>query len=123
MVDVYECDPGKLRCRETLQSVCTELVSDLALKVIGEPHWHSFPEPGGVTGMYLLSESHLACHTFPEFGFATFNLYCCRPREAWNWETQLTRLLGAARVSVRQFQRGREQWNHSSADDSNGDHT
>jgi len=33
----------------------------------------------GVTGLLLLTESHLACDTFPERGFASFNLYCCRP--------------------------------------------
>jgi len=32
-----------------------------------------------VTGLLLLTESHLACDTFPERGFASFNLYCCRP--------------------------------------------
>jgi len=78
--------------------VCDEIVTDLGLAAIGEPQWHQFPPPGGVTGMYLLTESHLTCHTFPELGVATFNLYCCRPRAPWPWESQLSNRLAAARV-------------------------
>ena len=59
--------------------------------------------PGGVSGLALLSESHLACHTYPEFGAATFNLYCCRNRTRWPWETMLKEMLGATEVQVRVF--------------------
>ena len=40
--------------------------------------WHKFGGEGGVTGLIMLTESHLACHTYPEYQTATFNLYCCR---------------------------------------------
>jgi S-adenosylmethionine decarboxylase len=63
---------------------------------------------GGLTGLYLLTESHLACHTYPESGTATFNLYCCRPRPCWNWEEKLRTLLGATRVVIRSTARGEE---------------
>jgi S-adenosylmethionine decarboxylase len=33
-----------------------------------------------VTGVWLLSESHLAIHSFPEFRSACLNLFCCRER-------------------------------------------
>ena len=56
--------------------------------------------------LYLLSESHLACHTFPEHGLATFNLYCCRRRVSLDWERLLTERLGANQVRVREMDRG-----------------
>jgi S-adenosylmethionine decarboxylase len=59
-----------------------------------------------VTALYLLSESHLAIHTFPEAGVATLDLYCCRPRPPLDWPALLARGLGAARVTVREFARG-----------------
>ncbi|QDU19117.1 S-adenosylmethionine decarboxylase [Urbifossiella limnaea] len=106
VVEAFGCDPDRLRTTALLRRVCESLLGELKLTRVGEPLWHQFPGPGGVTGLYLLAESHLACHTFPEHGLATFNLYCCRPRPRWPWEARLADALGAARVQVREVQRG-----------------
>ena len=37
---------------------------------------HKF-EPQGLTGFYLLSESHLSFHTWPENGTISIDLYTC----------------------------------------------
>jgi S-adenosylmethionine decarboxylase len=95
-----------LRDLDILRRLCRRIISQLDLQVIGEGVWHRFPPPGGVTGLYLLTESHLACHTYPECGTATFNLYCCRPRPCWPWHQQLSEVLGASRVSIRSVTRG-----------------
>ena len=108
LVDAEGCSAGLLREIEIVRRVCEEVVKDLDLRVVGEPMWHQFPHPGGVTGLYLLTESHLACHTFPETRIATFNLYCCRPRPAFEWEERLRVLLCASRVRVRMAARGFE---------------
>jgi S-adenosylmethionine decarboxylase len=108
LVDAEGCSAEALRDIETIRRVCDRVIRDLALRVVGEPQWHQFPQPGGVTGLYLLTESHLACHTYPENGIATFNLYCCKTRPAWRWEEQLTESLGATRVQVRFARRGEE---------------
>jgi S-adenosylmethionine decarboxylase len=108
LVDAAGCSAEALRDLATVRSACDEVVRDLALRVVGEPVWHKFPGAGGVTGLYLLSESHLSCHTYPETGIATFNLYCCRPRQEWPWQLRLTELLGARRVIVSVVVRGEE---------------
>ena len=108
LVDAEGCSGELLRDVDVVRGVCEAVIADLALRVVGEPMWHQFPQPGGVTGLYLLSESHLTCHTFPETGIATFNLYCCRPRPAFAWEARLQALLGASRVIVRTAVRGGE---------------
>ena len=68
---------------------------------MGETLWHQFPNTGGITGLCLLAESHLACHTFPEFGSLCLNLFCCVPREAWDFEGELATAFGATSVTVR----------------------
>lgn len=108
LVDAEGCSAERLRDIEAVRNVCEAVIADLGLRVVGEPMWHQFPQPGGVTGLYLLTESHLACHTFPETGLATFNLYCCRPRPAFAWDERLSALLGASRVTVRTAARGAE---------------
>jgi S-adenosylmethionine decarboxylase len=106
IVDAQDCSADALRNMAVLRGLCERLVGDLELQVVGQPQWHAFPDPGGVTGLYLLSESHLACHTYPEFGLATFNLYCCRDRANWDWRRWLELDLGAQNVSVRVVARG-----------------
>jgi S-adenosylmethionine decarboxylase len=106
IVDAVGCSPDRLADLAAVRLVCESAIRELGLHVVGAPLWHQFPTPGGVTGLYLLSESHLACHTFPEHGLATFNLYCCRPRPEWPWEMRLAEFLGAERVELRYVARG-----------------
>lgn len=106
MVDAFGCDAEALRSRDTLDTLVAQVLRDLSLTAVAPAVWHQFPEPGGLTGVVVLAESHLTCHTFPERGFAAFNLYCCRPRAPWPWEDELTRRLGAAEVRVVAHTRG-----------------
>jgi S-adenosylmethionine decarboxylase len=100
LVDAEGCLPELLSDARVLRRVCEHM------RVIGQGVWHEFPPPGGVTGLFLLTESHLACHTYPESGIATFNLYCCRERPTWPWVERLKEWLGARTVTVRHAARG-----------------
>ena len=106
LVDAEGCASERLRDSLTLRQLCERIISELDLHVIGESVWYQFPPPGGITGIFLLTESHLTCHTYPEVGTATFNLYCCRPRPEWPWTEQLTMSLGAQKVIIRTLTRG-----------------
>ena len=108
LIEASGCDAEALRDVERLRGVFARAVEELGLCVLGEQLWHKFPGAGGATGLAMLTESHLACHTYPEFGVATFNLYCCRERPAWAWEERLRELLGARRVAVRDVSRAAE---------------
>lgn len=115
IVDATGCDEQSLRDRETLGEVFRRIITELDLQIVGETRWHQFPMPGGgITGFALLTESHLACHTYPEHGAATFNLYCCRVRPAWAWRECLHNMLGAAAVSVRSIERCVTEADHAS---------
>jgi S-adenosylmethionine decarboxylase len=106
LVDGHGCSPARLRDRSAVIGVLDRIVAEMALRVVATA-WHVFPGEGGVTAMYLLEESHLAIHTFPETGIATLNAYCCRPREAPRWQALLGELLGAREVAVTEHARGR----------------
>ena len=105
VVDARGCDPARLRSRDALASLFAAMVEELGLRPLGPAAWHVFPGAGGVTGFLLLTESHLACHTFPETGFAALDLYCCRRLPDWSWEERLREHLGAASVEVRRIPR------------------
>lgn len=105
LIEATGCDADALRDEAVIRRILDSVIADLGLKAIGSV-WHKFTNEGGVTGMIALTESHLACHTYPEHGTATFNLYCCRERPEWDWESDLTRTLGASSVSVTRIERG-----------------
>jgi S-adenosylmethionine decarboxylase len=105
LIDASGCDAAALANLDRLRAVFDRVIRDLNLHVLGEIAWHQFDHPGGVSGLALLSESHLSCHTYPEFQAATFNLYCCRRGATWTWETTLKEMLGATEVNVRVFER------------------
>ena len=106
LIEASGCDPDRLRDERRMRNIFDRVVNDLGLKTI-DSIWHKFPGEAGVTGLVALTESHLACHTYPEHGTATFNLYCCRTRPEWNWEASLSSALGASAVSITKIERGR----------------
>ncbi|MBM3737073.1 MAG: S-adenosylmethionine decarboxylase [Acidobacteria bacterium] len=105
LIEAFDCDPAALRDLNLLRRFLDTLAAQLPLHPVGTPVWHRFPSPGGITGMCLLSESHFACHTFPEHGSMTVNLFCCRPRPEWDFAGYLEREFGAGRVTVRRLER------------------
>jgi S-adenosylmethionine decarboxylase len=60
---------------------------------------------GGITGVSLLTESHLTCHTFPEHGSICVNVFCCRERADADFTALLALELCAKRVDVRRVER------------------
>jgi len=106
LVDGHGCSPARLRDRAAVIGLLDRIVAEMSLHVVSTAV-HVFPGEGGVTAMYLLAESHLTIHTFPETGTATLNAYCCRPRTAASWRALLTELLGARDVAVVEVPRGR----------------
>ncbi len=48
-------------------------------------HLHTFTEGGGISGVAVLAESHISVHTWPERGYAAFDVFMCgdaEPRKA-----------------------------------------
>jgi S-adenosylmethionine decarboxylase len=107
LIEAAGCNADALRDESILRSLFDRIMDDLGLRSVGSI-WHKFEGESGITGLIALTESHLACHTYPEHGTATFNLYCCRTRPEWDWEGHLKDLLGAHEVVVQRIQRGDE---------------
>src|SRR5437660_12880233 len=117
IVEAYGCAQGPLSNLDTLKALFARMVRELGLHPCGPEQWQQFPQSGGITGLCLLSESHLACHTFPEYGSLCLNLFCCLPRAEWDFETILRQLFEADSVSVRRLQRPYEsQWKQAVSD-------
>jgi S-adenosylmethionine decarboxylase len=106
ILDARGCPAAELADLDAVRGCCQRIVNEMQLHVVGQPQWRKFDGPGGVTGLYLLSESHLSVHTFPEFGLVCLNVYCCRPRRSPDWEAVFREELGATAIVVRELTRG-----------------
>lgn len=105
VVEAHGCDARALADLGKLRALFAGLTRALALHPVREAAWHQFPGGGGVTGFYLLAESHVACHTFPEYHSLCLNVFCCRPRPDWDFETYLKQHFTARTVRVRRIER------------------
>lgn len=83
--DLYQCPGGELLTDpQTLRTACLEAVAASGLRPVGELFHRFAPAAGaaadtpvGITGVVLLTESHLAVHTWPELGGVTLDVYVC----------------------------------------------
>jgi S-adenosylmethionine decarboxylase proenzyme len=61
---------------EKLDNLLKEICKKYDFQILNEAH-HIF-EPIGCSILFLLSESHLSIHTFPEKNHMSFDIYTCR---------------------------------------------
>lgn len=75
LVEYYNCDEKVLNDHKLIE----ELMVTAAVKAnatVVESVFHMF-NPYGVSGAVVISESHLTIHTWPEYGYASVDLYTC----------------------------------------------
>jgi S-adenosylmethionine decarboxylase len=105
IIDATSCDVESLREAGTLERLFAALIEAGRLTPVGAAVWHRFPHPGGLTGLQVLTESHLACHTFPEHASVCLNVFCCVARPDWDPAAIVRRIVGAREVQVRRIER------------------
>ena len=105
VIEAYGCDGLALASLPRLHALFADLIAAMALRPVAEPQWRQFPITNGITGLCLLAESHLACHTFPEHQSICLNVFCCQPRPDWDFAGYFKREFGATVVNVRRIER------------------
>ncbi|NDK98317.1 hypothetical protein GPY23_04595 [Photorhabdus bodei] len=68
---------------------------------------HKFTDGGeGVTGLFLLSESHLSFHTYPETNYISIDVYTCGKQDTCIHNDIEKFFKDSKRFTVRGLQRG-----------------
>ena len=104
LIEAFGCEEARLLDRGQLALLFDTIVRRMELRPIGQPVWHVF-DKGGATGIWLLQESHLAIHTFPEYRSACVNVFCCTRRQSLDWRATFSSILGATDLRVRECER------------------
>ncbi|MGL4511131.1 adenosylmethionine decarboxylase [Cetobacterium sp.] len=75
LIEFYNCDEEILKNPTLIKEHMNE-AARIANATIVESVFHHF-NPYGVSGAVIISESHLAIHTWPEYGYAAVDVFTC----------------------------------------------
>ena len=113
--DLYGCDPRKLMRMEEIKKILETTVEKSGLTKI-KSSFHQF-NPPGVTGFVLLAESHVAIHTWPEYGYVSLDVYSCGPPDgSFSVHKRIIDFFKPKKASTRVFTRGKLDESHSYTD-------
>jgi spermidine synthase len=106
VVDAFGCSSQALNDAELLDRLLTEAVKSVGAQVL-HTYFHRF-QPQGVTGVIVISTSHMAIHTWPENQHAAFDLFTCGVGDLRAAAETILTSLGAQRSVVREVARGQD---------------
>jgi S-adenosylmethionine decarboxylase len=75
LVELFGCEASLLDEMAVVRQALLGAVGAIGATVVGEA-FHRF-SPQGVSGVLLIAESHLSCHTWPEAGYVAVDIYTC----------------------------------------------
>lgn len=75
VAEYYDCDPDILNDVAQIETGMLEAANAADATVINST-FHHF-SPFGVSGVVVIQESHLAIHTWPEYGYAAVDVFTC----------------------------------------------
>jgi S-adenosylmethionine decarboxylase proenzyme len=105
LAEFYDCPPQPLSDAAFIEK---EMINAAlaANATIVTSDFHHF-SPLGVSGVVVIAESHLAIHTWPEFGYCAVDVFTCGetvdPQDALDY---LVKSLGAGRYDYNKVRRG-----------------
>jgi spermidine synthase len=81
LVEFMNCDPHIMNDVAAIERDMVAAAQKAGATVINST-FHHF-SPWGVSGVVVIQESHLAIHTWPEYGYAAVDLFTCGDMDAW----------------------------------------
>jgi len=71
-------------------------------------HLHHFTPTGGISGVAVLAESHISVHTWPEHGYAAFDIFMCGDSEPDKCIAILKAAFNPEKLEVSNHMRGKQ---------------
>ena len=105
IAELWGCNANTLNDMHGIERLMVGAALECGAEV-REVAFHKFA-PQGVSGVVIISESHLTIHSFPEHGYASIDVYTCGDRIDPNVACDyITKALGATRRESVELPRG-----------------
>ncbi len=105
LLELYACDRDRLDDLTRLERALKEAARRSGATIV-ETVFHRFM-PHGVSGVVVVAESHLAIHTWPEYGYAAVDFFTCGADiDYWRARDFLQEALVAESCEVKELLRG-----------------
>jgi S-adenosylmethionine decarboxylase len=105
IVELWECNDEFLNNRQLIEKIMVEAALESGAE-IREVTFHAYT-PQGISGIVVISESHLSIHTFPEHGYASLDVFTCGDRISPKGAAELvSKKLGAKKTYEINLERG-----------------
>ncbi len=75
IVEASGCDPEIIKSVDKVQQILVK-AAEIAETKVWSISVNRFP-PQGVSGVIVISESHISTHTWPEYRYAALDFYAC----------------------------------------------
>jgi S-adenosylmethionine decarboxylase len=75
LIEIFDADPDIINDPENLEKIFLAS-AEAANATVLSSHFHTF-SPQGVSGVILISESHITVHSWPEHGYAAVDFFFC----------------------------------------------
>ncbi len=103
IIDLWEATG--LDDRERIETALIDAVQAAGATLL-HIHLHKFEDGGGISGVAVLAESHISVHTWPEKGFAAFDVFMCGDAQPMKALEVFKAAFNPGRVVVGEHKRG-----------------
>ena len=105
LVEYYDCNSEIINDVSQIESILLEATRRSQASIISH-NFHKF-SPHGVSGTVVIAESHVAIHTWPEYGYAAVDIFTCGETiDPWIIQEYIKECFESQNVSSMEMKRG-----------------
>jgi S-adenosylmethionine decarboxylase proenzyme len=105
LAEYYSCDAGVLNDIRFVERTMKKAAVKAGSTIV-DSMFRMF-DPHGISGVVVIAESHLAIHTWPEYGYAAVDLFTCgQSVDPWIAYEYLKRAFHSREAECREMPRG-----------------
>ncbi len=110
-IDAYGIKRFRLKNHKFVYDMLSFLPAYLRMKKLGEPTIAYVQDEKnknnfGISGFVMLCESHISCHTWPEYGYVSMDVYSCKNFDEKRLEQYLKKSWQYKKVRIQIIPRG-----------------